>query len=156
MTPSGEIFHVLTGFVGPEDLQGELEWALATYGKITERSEDRKTRVRDAHVEFLRQAGFSDGEIEQPTSGFPELFAGAAPRLPIGADGALSLGRAVDGIARSHVLADHRFVIEHPLLPMSRFKPETLVGNGKSFFGSTSFGDVPGDFGRPAQKRGGR
>lgn len=163
MTPEAEIFHVLTGFVGPEDLKAELDWALAVYGEITEQSDDiteqsddRKTAVRDAHVAFLRKAGFSDDEIERPAGGFPEMFAGAVPRLPIGDDGSLSLDRAMQGLERNQILADHRFAIEHPLLPMSRFEPEMLVGNGKSFFGSTSFGNAPGDSSRRARGRSGR
>ena len=153
LTPEEEIFHVLTGFVGPDELRKELEWALAAYGKIAESGEDRKTALCDAHLEFLRNEGFSDAEIERPAADFPLQFAGAAPRLPSDADGAVSFGRVFDGMARSQMLADHRYAFEHPLLPFSRFRPETLTGSGKSFFGSTSFGDVPGNFGRPVQRR---
>lgn len=156
MTPAAEIFHVLTGYVGPEDLKAELDWALAVYGEITEQSDDRKSAVRNAHVAFLRKAGFSDAEIERPAGGFPGMFAGAVPRLPIGDDGSLSLDRAMEGLERNQALADHRFVIEHPLLPMSQFEPEMLVGNGKSFFGSTSFGNAPGDSSRRARGRSSR
>lgn len=37
---------------------------------------------------------------------------------------------------------DHEFVVDHPLLPHERFRSQDLVGNGKSFFGSSN-GDVP-------------
>ena len=156
LTPEGEIFHVLTGFVGPDELQTELKWALAAYDKIAEPSDDRKAVIREAHREYLRTAGFSDAEIERSTGGFPQLFAGAAPSFSADADGALTFGRALEGIARNQMLADHRFAIEHPLLPISRFKPETLVGSGKSFFGSTSFGVAPGYSARRVQGRGRR
>lgn len=156
LTPAAEIFHVLTGFVGPEDLKAELEWALAVSGEINEHGDDRKTALRDAHVAFLRKAGFSDAEIERPADGFPEIFAGATPRLPLGDDGSLSLGRAMESLERNQALADHRFAIEHPLLSMSHFEPEKLVGSGKSFFGSASFGNAQGDSSRRARGLSGR
>jgi hypothetical protein len=142
LTADGEIFHVTTGFVGPEDLQTELKFALATYGKLTHRQADRPGLVRDAHFEFLRQNGYSKAEIERPADDFRAMFDRVAPKLPVDGDGRLAFDGVLQGAVKSHVLADHRFVIEHPLLPMASFKPETLVGSGKSFFGSTSFGNV--------------
>ena len=35
---------------------------------------------------------------------------------------------------------DHAFVIKHPLLPYKEYRSEELVGNAKTFFGSTGFG----------------
>lgn len=153
MTPSAEIFHVLVGFVGPEDLQSDLKFALATYRKLPAEADDRRVIVRDAHVEFLQTAGFSDAEIERPTSDFGALFANVASSAPAGDPGG-SFDRMIEGAARNQVLADHRFAIEHPLLPLAKFKPEMLVGNGKSFFGSTSFGNVPRVFRGQAQRSG--
>ena len=143
LTPSGEIFHVLTGFVGPDDLQSELEFALATYDKLCHEAGDRQTAVRDAHVSFLRQAGFSDAEIKRPANDPAALSAGITAGLPVLADGRLSFDGAFDRLVKSHVLADHQFAIDHPLLAITALKPETLVGNGKSFFGSTSFANTP-------------
>lgn len=140
LTASSEIFHVLTGFVGPEDLKSELQFALLAYSKLATERNDRHVVVRRAHIEFLRKAGFSDAEVERPTSDFGALLASMEPSLPV--SNGLSVNRMLEGAARSHVLADHRFAIERPLLPMAEFKPETLVGNGKSFFGSTSSGNV--------------
>jgi hypothetical protein len=151
LTPSGEFFHVLTGFVGPEELQSELEFALATYDKLSREGEDRRAVVRDAHLSFLRQASFNDTEIERPAKDAAALFAGITEDLPAGADGRLSFD-VFDRVVRRHVLADHRFAVDHPLLPMARFKPETLVGSGKSFFGSTSIGSAPRDFGGRRQR----
>lgn len=153
LTPSGVIFHVLTGFVGPEDLQSELKFALAIYRKLAVEADDRRVIVRDAHVEFLKTAGFSDAEIERPASDFGALLANVASNVPAGNPGG-SFDRMIEGAARNQVLADHRFAIEHPLLPLAKFKPETLVGNGKSFFGSTSFGNVPRVFRGQAQRSG--
>jgi hypothetical protein len=151
MTPAGEIFGVLTGFVGPKDFQTELEFALATYRKLARQESDRRAVVRDAHVEFLRQQGFSDAEIERPADDLRALLVNTVPRLPTGTDGDFSLDGVIGGAAKNHVLADHRYAIQHPLLPMASFRPEALVGSGKSFFGSTSFGNMPNGFRGRAQ-----
>lgn len=154
LTPDGEIFQVLTGFVGPDDLHSELQFALATYGKLDRPQKDKRAAVRDAHIAYLQQRGYSNAEIERPADNLPALFASVVPHLPTGGDDNVTFDSVLDDITRSHVLVDHRFAIEHPLLPIASFKPETLVGNGKSFFGSTSFGNVPRDFGGRDRFRG--
>ncbi len=42
------------------------------------------------------------------------------------------------GWAKRAALRDHRFMVEHPLLDVSAFRPAMLVGNGHTFFGSRS------------------
>ena len=41
---------------------------------------------------------------------------------------------------RQRATADHRFAIEHPLMDVSRFRSEMLVGKAVTFFGSTGSG----------------
>ena len=41
---------------------------------------------------------------------------------------------------RQRATADHRFAIEHPLMDVSRFRSEMLVGQAVTFFGSTGSG----------------
>ena len=36
------------------------------------------------------------------------------------------------------VRTDHGFVAKHPLLPAAKFRTEDLVGNAKTFFGTSS------------------
>lgn len=150
LTPKGEIFHVLTGYVEPEELQRELSFALDLFESLTNDREESRRIVQDAHERYLRRLGFTDDDLRQPSGGFPgaefgNLFAGGPQGL---AD--LIQGKQVPGIqnpegllasfSRQQVLSDHRFAIEHSLLPLRDFQPETLVGNGTSFFGSTGNG----------------
>ena len=48
---------------------------------------------------------------------------------------------------------DHRFVMKHPLLAYEQFKPEMLVGDGMSFFGSTSNSMPSGFIGNDPSKQ---
>jgi hypothetical protein len=53
-------------------------------------------------------------------------------------------------ISRQRVLHDHRYVIANPLIKAQQFEqnPGALVGNHKSFFGSTAAMDMS-KFGAP-------
>ncbi|HEV3006707.1 MAG TPA: hypothetical protein VGX78_19710 [Pirellulales bacterium] len=141
LTPGGELFHALTGYVGPEDLAEELTFALETYEALQSQHDDREQIVRDAHTERLQSLGYNEAQIHQtgddPIGGMLAGMAGIAPAL---ARGEFAPGEMLDGLARGQVLSDYRFAIRHPLLPWKRFKPAMLVGQGKSFFGSTSSG----------------
>jgi hypothetical protein len=114
LTPEGELFHVLAGYLSPADLAEELRFATATFDAL------RKTRPDQRHdVVVNEQKKFLAAYERKPATGFFAFF------------------------ERGRVVADHRFTVEHPLLPASEFRPEMLVGNGVSFFGSMN-GKMPG------------
>jgi hypothetical protein len=119
LTPQGEIFHVLAGYLGPKDLLEELQFALTTFDSLAKTAEEDRDRVvTQAHEKFLDQ-------LEKRSFGGP-------------------LGDWEKRRAR----LDHRFAANHPLLPVESFQPESLVGNGRSFFGSSTNGtpaDLLGD-----------
>jgi hypothetical protein len=148
LTPQGELFHTLTGYIGPEDLADELKFALATYEALQGQPRDRKQVVRDAHGKYLQKLGYAEAEINRPADdplgGMPagnmlggNILGGMVPAF---AQGSFAPGKMFEGFLRGQVLSDHRFAMRYPLLPWKRFKPEMLVGTGKSFFGSTGMG----------------
>jgi hypothetical protein len=146
-TPEGELFHVLSGFVGPEDLQRELEFALRSHWAIAnqESRQERKEALIAVHREFLKQQGHTDAEIDAAGDGFAslrDLTAGFDPRdfQPERLAELAQPDAVFAKFAKVQTLSDHRFAMEHPLLPVSEFRPEMLVGSGQSFFGSTSSG----------------
>jgi hypothetical protein len=149
LTPDGELLHVLAGFVGPDELAAELEFALATYKAQSEASTDPKQTVADRHTERLKDLGFTEAQITGPNDPLLQ-FVGSLPGFsqsgPIA--GGLKPGAGpeaiFDGLIKARILTDYRFVIDHPLLPIDDFRPEMLVGEGKSFFGSTSNGGPSG------------
>src|SRR5262249_1757151 len=111
LTPEGKIFHVLAGYLSPKDLHEELQFALSTFDALNKTpAESREDAVTKAHEDMVKQ-------LEKRS--FP------------GPLGDWERRRAVD---------DHRFVAKHPLLSVDSYRPEMLVGNGKSFFGSSSGG----------------
>jgi hypothetical protein len=141
LTPQGEIFHVLSGYVGPEELTAELEFAADTYRELAqiEDAKQRREFVTDQHRRFLEtmdERKFEDPSIlpanaERTIAKFQEAassFAGVAGQIP-----GMNFGR-------QRATADHRFAIEHPLLDVSKFRSEMLVGKAATFFGSTGSG----------------
>ena len=123
LTPRGEIFHVLAGYVSPKDLNEELRFALATFDALGKAAaESRKSVVTKAHEGMVKQ-------LEKRS--FPG---------PLG------------DWERRRALADHRFAGQHPLLPVDSYRPEMLVGNGQSFFGSSTGGTPSGLIGSPGAR----
>ena len=116
MTPEREIFHVLAGYIEPDDLRRERNFALKLFKRLAkcEKSEraDRVTSAYEDRIKELKNEKF-DGPL-----------------------GKWERRRARD---------DYRFVAKHPLLAVDKFYPEMLVGNGKSFFGSSN--------GKPPKKK---
>lgn len=109
LTPNGELFHVLAGYLSPQDLRAELDFAVKAYGELAKANEgDRKQLITKAHERFLTASN------QKQRTGF---FAEAE---------------------RFRAQQDHGFAAKHPLLAYEKFQPEMLVGSGTSFFGSTS------------------
>jgi hypothetical protein len=147
-TPQGEIFHVLSGYVGPEELEKELRFAVDAYEKLARASSDREQALLAAHTDFLQVQGFSKSDIETGGGGanvaafgdMMKLFDQAATGRFVAPTDIGDVQQMFDQFGRTQTLSDHRFAMEHPLLSASEFRPEMLVGNGFTFFGSTSFG----------------
>jgi hypothetical protein len=140
LTPRGEIFHALTGYVPPRELAAELKFALATFAELRGAGEHntKVVAIENAHAGFLREAGFAQEEIDRaddPLGGLGELarngFAGG------------NVTEAFKSFERQRMLHDHRWAMRHAMEPLSDFQPESLVGSGQSFFGSSSSGNVP-------------
>jgi hypothetical protein len=142
-TAGGDISHVLTGYVGPEDLVQEIEFAISLHKAMQARPSRAGRILVQSHRRFLKTLGFSDTQINSPRTISP--LGSIVPDNP--GDFLLafqtgdvsqafrdSIGRAT----RSQTLSDHQFAIQYPLLATKKFRPEMLVGSGASFFGSFS------------------
>src|SRR5262245_3271751 len=130
MTPTGELFHALSGYIGPDELEQELSFSLDTYASLRRDPNNAKRIIGDQHERFLKQRGFTDDEIHRdglnPLSGFAN-FDQLATRSVSPTSGQFSLDRMFEGFSRPRILSDHRFSMEHPMLPVSEFRPEMLV-----------------------------
>ncbi len=147
LTPAGEIFHVATGFLSPEDLLVEAEFALKLFEDLKQGRKGDRGRVIEAHRQRLESAGFSKTDI-----GDSNPLAQVMGQMPNFANGNLATGRPVnrpagagqvfDAMIRRQFLQDQQFAIEHPLMSWKQLErdPTLLVGNGQSFFSSSSSG----------------
>jgi hypothetical protein len=161
LTPAGEIFSTLSGYIEPEGLEDELQFALDTFAELGKHKEslDREVCVETSHVKYLEKLGFRENEIqaEDLSPFFPGLAGLPANGIPFGAEnlpGGLQMNNIPDKLfrefKRARILTDHRFAMRNPLLPVEEFKSERLVGSGMSFFGSAR--SAPGGFiGVPSQ-----
>ncbi|MBI1902370.1 MAG: hypothetical protein HYS13_14815 [Planctomycetia bacterium] len=157
LTPEGEIFSTLSGYVEPEGLEAELEFALATFSALSKQKgrDKQKEIVAKAHADYLEKLGFREKEIHaKEAEGFPGIPGlegfqnglGGIPGLPQGGGPPIVLAggpgnvpeKFFEQFKRARILTDHRFAMRNPLLPVSDFKSEMLVGSGMSFFGSAN------------------
>jgi hypothetical protein len=135
MTPDLEIFHVATGYMPPQDMLQEMQFASELFASLQTNPDDRFQLVRTAHQQRLDQptAGGSSG---QPGGSFEEMI------------NSLSRGQApTNGMAdpmqmfvdRS-IADDQRYMVQQPLIRLASFEsdPGALVGRGKTFFSSSS------------------
>ncbi len=150
MTPEGEILHVATGYQSSEDLLEESRFALELFNSLKGGSRtERATQVVQAHRKRL---GSSNGNQRSSLSEFDHLVGRIAPgEFAIGSGnrngsrtrlGQLPGQNMLQRFTQLGVDADQQFSIEYPLLGYKELEndPAQLVGNGSSFFGSSSGG----------------
>lgn len=155
LTPEGQIFHAVSGYVPPDELEQELKFARDLFDalKLTgpDAPEKRQTTVVDRHRQRLIELGFS-AEEAQPPAGRNDATTGSAMESVLQQAARVSggvlpdmnpAGNPFDFMIRSQVLTDHRFCMRHPLMESREFErdPTPLVGSGKSFFMSSSGGN---------------
>lgn len=136
MTPEGKIFHAANGYLSPEDLLGEIEFAKGLFARIKGAEGRAKALVREAHRERLEKLGYSEEEIAGAMSNDPFKPAD----LIQGVEG----GNIFAGKTKKAVLAGNAFSIKHPLMDYQTFEedPTVLVGKGSSAFVSQGKGNA--------------
>src|SRR5262249_52675459 len=135
ISPQGEIFHVLSGYVGPEELLAELEFAEATWQKLAaiDDAATRKKLLIAEHEKFARELESrnfdeSDGIVPGAATAFrnmqKQMQAAFGPevRLPTA------------GLIGNRAALDHEFAIDHPLFPSRGDPSPGMVGEGQNFF----------------------
>ncbi|MCG8651418.1 MAG: hypothetical protein MI861_16375 [Pirellulales bacterium] len=138
LTPTGQIFHVASGYLSPADLLEEMDFALEVFPKLNQGDPQQASSYLVAAVsDRLKSEGFSASELRGDDSLRSLLATNLAPsdfgfELP----GANLLADA----PRQRRLLDAKFVLRNPLKPREQFvnNPAELVGHHKSFFGSHS------------------
>jgi hypothetical protein len=162
LTPDGEIFHAATGFLASEDLVSEIKFAIALYRQLDQHDAPSEL-VANEHRQRLVDAGFLESEIEDLSSmaairmmskqlgnrssqnaglrGFN--LQGSESRNSGMAGRGSSQRKHHDPFAafsKMQFLTDNQFSMAHPLLTFEELQqdPSLLVGNGKSFFSSSS------------------
>ena len=148
LTPSGEIFHVAAGFLSPADLLEEAQFALQLFEDLKRETGEERENVIDAHRERLKSSGFSATEIAQTNPlaqvmGQMPNFAGGHLATGKNLQHATEPGQIFEAMIRRQFLKDQQFAIEHPLMSWEQLErdPTPLVGNGQSFFSSSSSGN---------------
>jgi len=158
LTPEGEIFHVVSGFVPADELKQELMFAKSLFDEIKRSASKSNVRpetiVVDSHRTRLANFGFSEDQIESRGLGLmtggmsmPGMEAIMNQAGQMARSGSQPVagqsGSVFDSMIRGQVLTDHQFCMRYPLTSSEEFErdPTPLVGNGKSFFMSSSGGN---------------
>lgn len=157
LTPEGEIFHAASGYLSPEDLLAELQFAQELFSKLKEtHPTDRADLVRTSHRERLEKIGFTAEQIDAEGNllgagmNMQLLLPGSNPisaflpgATPAGQDAGKPTVDPIAAFTRGQILTDQKFCIDRPLMSAVKFEkdPTPLVGNGKSFFMSSSGGN---------------
>ena len=136
LTPEGEIYHVATGFLSPADLAEECQFAKELFRQYRKDPDSFRQTVIDAHRQRLVDQGFSDTLIDSPNPMMAMMQGmqnGSGLRGPDGVFGPM---------IRGQMLQDGQFAMRRPLMTHQQLQrdPTPLVGNGKSFFASSSDG----------------
>lgn len=135
MTPRGQIYHVATGFLSPQDLREELDFAGQTHQSLQQAGANPQTLVA-LQSKRMNQLGFSQPEVFNENQ-FQDLATMFSPSdLGIEMPGSRLFG----DVGRNRVLRDAKFVMKYPLMDHQQFEqnPALLVGHHKSFFGSNA------------------
>jgi hypothetical protein len=147
MTPDGEIFHVATGFLSSEDLLAEARFAKELFGHLKSNQSDNRSLVVEAHRQRLLESDFSAQQIDNrnPMMAMMMFSPPNNPSFtfdtPEGLHSNFGGGQSVfEGFIRKQFLEDNQFPIRQPLMSWQNLQndPAKLVGNGKSFFASSS------------------
>lgn len=150
LTPQGNIFHAASGFRDSEELHKELDFALNTFKAVQKKPSASPQIVRDLHIERLKQQGFDDNVINSKPSPFDTV---AALQDTIGRHAFRKQSSPFDAVnrvfaakGRNAELADGRFAIQHPMMPIRKLleNPSVLVGNEKTAFSSVGNGGASG------------
>ena len=151
MTPEGEIFHVATGFLSADDLIDEANFALTLFDDMKQnRDSNNASLVAQSHRNRLKQLGFDDSDIND-VSGMSRIMKmannlGSGSRVPMGGRQSGNLvpgGDVFQPFIERQIIGDHQFSIKYPLITGAQLEqdPAKLVGNGQSFFASSSSGN---------------
>jgi hypothetical protein len=164
LTPKGEIFHVVSGYLDAKTLLEEIGFARQLWEQIKTESEERKRIVVEVHRRRLQELGYSEREIaEAKTPAFDLRLKQLSPSdlgfdvpdfsfpgLPEGMPQPFS-----SDIQKWRVLKDHDFVMGHPLISIQQFNRQVsqLVGEGSTFFGShAALNGLPEEFNEQAER----
>ena len=115
---TGELLSALSGFIGPDELEEELRFALELFEGLDRTDEDTlnktfvvKHRDRAEVLESQKREGFA-AEFQQ-----------------------------------RHAAKDHRWTAKHPLMRVEDFTTTGMVGNARTFFGASQGGKPTGRIG---------
>ena len=147
LTPSGNIFHVATGFLSSEDLLAESKFAFQLFHKLNQAPQIDDNHVVEAHRNRLESVGYPGTNVQQANplvqmmkQGFPQAGGNVIKGVPF--LGSTKTGNVLDLMIRQQFFQDQKFSMQYPLMSWEQFErdPTTLAGNGQSFFSSSSSG----------------
>ena len=149
MTPQGEIFHVATGFLSGEDLSDEAQFALEVFDEIKNMdTSDAKMRVADIHHSRKQNSSAPSNNfgISGGIQGFPKQGSGNR-NMP-------DFSNMMAQFQLGQMNSDNDFSVRYPMMNYKDLEddPAKLVGNGKSFFSSSS-SSSNGQRPRPGRRR---
>ena len=138
MTPEGEIFHVASGYLDANDMYDEAVFAAQLFSELEDASNgQRADLVAKAHADRIEELGLDDrtgmfqrfqqmnGTPFTQSDGSGSRFQGENIFLPF---------------IQNQVVRDQKFSQRFPLMTYQQLEqdPTQLVGNGRSFFSSSS------------------
>lgn len=131
MTSDREIMHVVAGYISPAEFLVEMEYAYELFEKLKEESGNRFDLVRTSHQDKELRSRLANRAARIETE-YPSLREQKS-KLPSRMTGG-------SGSPGQLIARDDQYMIQRPLITMDEFRknPGELVGNGRTFFSSTT------------------
>lgn len=130
MTPDEEIFHVATGFLSPQDMLQEMQFAEKLFQSLNREDANRHDLVRTSHQDVLSDLGARDIDPGQFAASMGDLLQSAQNG---------GMVNPFQQLTNQLITDDQRFMVKRPLIHRTDFErdPGELVGRGKTFFSSS-------------------
>lgn len=147
LTPQLKMFHAATGFLSPEDLAKETQFAEELFSAIQKRPKAAVETVVNFHRGYLKKQGFTDRDLAGPADPAERLLANSTglnlPLVGVPNAGPPNMQNLFGGIERGRILRDHQYLMEYPLISLADFEqdPTPLIGHANFAFQS---GDASG------------
>jgi len=140
LTPEGQVFHAIVGYIDGSDLLRELEFAKEIDAGFRQTRDDPREYLRSVHRQRLESEGRGRGAADPATEGLAAIGSFLPPFGGRGSDAAAFANPMLDLMTQGARFQGHQYCLRHPLQDWQQLDrdPAPLVGSGQTFFASMS------------------